>query len=86
MKYSYKGGKFNKGDKLKIKITKRANIHLMNQSNFDKFRDGKRYGYYGGVAVYSPYTMTIPNDGYWYVVVKPVAKMAGTLDFSMSVE
>ncbi|MEV0800079.1 DUF1883 domain-containing protein [Kribbella sp. NPDC050281] len=46
-----------------------ANVRLMNQSNFNAYKNGRRHRYVGGLVKRSPYRMSIPNSGHWYVTV-----------------
>ncbi|WP_321281390.1 DUF1883 domain-containing protein [Marinifilum fragile] len=46
-----------------------ANIKLMNSSNFQSYRAGRRHTYYGGYVRKSPYRVKVPNSGTWYLTV-----------------
>ena len=46
-----------------------ANVRLMDSSNFQYFRSGRRHRYVGGHAKKSPVRLQIPNAGHWYVTV-----------------
>ena len=46
-----------------------ANVRLMDSSNFQSYRSGRRHKYSGGHAKRSPVRMQIPRSGHWYVVV-----------------
>lgn len=46
-----------------------ANVLLVDSSNLSNYRAGRRTSYVGGLVTKSPYRMSIPRGGHWYVVV-----------------
>lgn len=46
-----------------------ANVRLMDSSNFQYFRSGRRHQYIGGHVKRSPMRLQIPTPGHWYVTV-----------------
>ncbi len=46
-----------------------ANIRLLDESNFGRFRRGQQHSYRGGLATKSPVRLGIPSGGKWYLVV-----------------
>jgi hypothetical protein len=46
-----------------------ANMRLMDLSNFSAYKNGRKNRFYGGLVQRSPYRVTIPRDGHWYVTV-----------------
>ncbi len=46
-----------------------ANVRLMDSSNFQSYRSGRRHRYFGGHSKKSPVRLQIPNAGHWYVTV-----------------
>lgn len=54
---------------VEITLSSGANVRLMDSSNFSNYRNGRQNRYYGGLAKQSPIRLTIPNSGYWHVVV-----------------
>jgi len=46
-----------------------ANVRLMDSSNFQSYRSGRRHTYYGGLARQSPVRLQIPNSGHWHVTI-----------------
>jgi hypothetical protein len=46
-----------------------ANVRLMDSSNFQNYRSGKRHTYYGGHAKRSPVRLQVPRGGHWYITV-----------------
>ena len=46
-----------------------ANVRLMDSSNFQYFRSGRRHQFIGGHAKRSPLRLQIPRSGHWFVTV-----------------
>jgi len=46
-----------------------ANVRLMNSSNFQNYKNGRRHTYYGGLVTKSPYRIKVPSSGRWYVTI-----------------
>jgi len=46
-----------------------ANVRLLDNSNFQNYRAGRRHTYYGGLITRSPARLIVPHSGYWYVTV-----------------
>lgn len=58
------------GEIVEIKLSgSAANVRLMDSSNFQLYRSGRRHRYLGGHAKKSPVRLQIPNSGHWYVTV-----------------
>jgi hypothetical protein len=57
---------------LRVEITlsgNAANVRLMDSSNFQSYRNGRRHTYVGGLATKSPVRLQIPRSGHWHVAV-----------------
>jgi hypothetical protein len=54
-----------------------VNVRLMDSSNLSAYRAGRRHTYYGGLVQRSPFRITIPRDGHWYVTVDLQGMRAG---------
>ena len=46
-----------------------ANVFLVDSSNFQSYKAGRRYKYFGGQAKRSPVRLQIPRSGHWYLVI-----------------
>ncbi|EKQ57295.1 MULTISPECIES: DUF1883 domain-containing protein [unclassified Clostridium] len=84
MKYSYEEGNFKKGDILSIAIDRKVNIYLMDNINFQRYKNNMNCEYYGGVATCSTYNITVPRTGHWYIVMD-LGGNAGILNYSIKV-
>lgn len=64
-----------------------ANVRLMDASNFNAYKNGRRHTYRGGLVKQSPYRLVIPNDGHWYITVDLMGMRPGArVDSSAYVE
>lgn len=62
-------GQRKRGEIVEITLTSGANVRLMDSSNFNNYRHGKRHSYIGGLAKRSPVRLQIPSSGRWHVAV-----------------
>jgi len=46
-----------------------ANVRLLDSSDFQHYRSGRRHSYYGGLIRRSPAHLAIPHSGHWHVTV-----------------
>lgn len=61
-----------------------ANVRLMDSTNFQNYRTGRKHRYYGGYATKSPVKLQIPRSGRWYVVID-LGGYKGTVKSSVQV-
>ncbi|GAB2590568.1 DUF1883 domain-containing protein [Spirosoma areae] len=61
-----------------------ANVQLLDDLNFRHYRAGQRYSYRGGHVTRSPFRLSIPSTGHWYVVVD-LGGRAGSVGSSVRV-
>lgn len=54
---------------VKVTLDSWANVLLLDDNNFNKYRRGERYQYYGGHVANSPYSIRPPHHGHWNVVI-----------------
>lgn len=46
-----------------------ANVLLLDDENFQNYREGKPYKYFGGYARTSPFRLPAPQAGRWHLVI-----------------
>jgi len=54
---------------VEVTLTNGANVRLMDSSNFNNYKNGRRHRFQGGLAKKSPIRLQVPNSGRWYVAV-----------------
>lgn len=62
-----------------------ANVRLMDTSDYQSYRAGRRHRYYGGLAKRSPIRLGIPHSGNWHVTID-LQGLQGTVSSSVNVE
>ena len=68
---NYLHNEFDAGpdDLIEVTLDAGANVQLMDPANFDNYRNGKRFHYYGGYVTTSPFSLRAPRQGRWHLVV-----------------
>lgn len=71
MKFNkYNLGNLSKGEIVEVTLKgNAANVRLMNSSNLQSYRNGRRHTYFGGLVTKSPFRISVPSSGVWYVTV-----------------
>lgn len=60
----------NRGDRIQVTLQgNAANVRLMDSSNYNNYKNGRKHSFYGGLVKRSPIVLTIPNTGHWYVTI-----------------
>lgn len=71
MKFThYDLGRKERGQIIEITLQgSAANVRLMDSSNLQNYKNGRRHTYYGGLAKSSPVRLQVPSSGHWHVTV-----------------
>ena len=71
MKFThYKLGYQSRGTTVEVTLSgNAANVRLLDNSNFQNYKAGRKHQCYGGLAKRSPVRLVIPRSGYWHVTV-----------------
>jgi hypothetical protein len=70
MQYLYKDlGLLHSGAAVTIQLKAQANVRLMTNHDYTKFKTGAAYKYYGGLATKSPTVLRVPTQDRWVVVI-----------------
>jgi len=56
-------------DIVEVTLDKQANVRLLDDSNFSKYKSGSQHTYYGGLSKTSPVRISAPHSGHWHLVV-----------------
>jgi Domain of unknown function (DUF1883) len=73
------------GDTVVVTLSHAANVRLLDSTNFQQFRRGKRHQYLGGHARVSPVRLMVPRHGHWHVVVD-LGGIPGSVRASVAIE
>jgi len=71
-------------DVVEVTLDHAANVQLLDPSNFQAYRSGQQYRYYGGYATTSPFRIAAPQPGHWHLVID-LGGNAGTVRASVRV-
>src|SRR5947209_5429667 len=70
MEYLHREFDLGEGDILEVTLAgNAANVLLLDEDNFQKYREGRPYSYSGGYARTSPFRVQAPRAGHWHLVV-----------------
>lgn len=69
MKFLHSEFHIGPDDTVRVTLDKQANVRILDDYNFSKYRNGQRHTYYGGLAKRSPVLLSPPHQGHWHVVV-----------------
>lgn len=58
-----------RGDYVQVRLQSRANVVLMDDLNYHRYRMGREFRYLGGFAHASPVLLPVPGFGVWHVIV-----------------
>ena len=67
---------------VEVTLDKQANVRLLDDTNYNKYRRGEKHRYYGGLAEKSPVHLKPPHSGRWHLVVD-LGGYAGTVRASV---
>ena len=73
------------GSTVVVTLKNQANVQLMLRSEYNSYKAGRRYRYYGGRVTRSPFRITVPSYGHWVVAVD-LGGYAGRVSASVTVQ
>jgi len=74
----------NSDQSYRVNCDKKCYIRVMNDHNFNRYRSGQGYSYYGGFYGRMPAIIRPPHAGYWNVVID-LGGASGTISYSLEV-
>jgi hypothetical protein len=75
----------NMGNRVEVVLRgNAANVMLLDDSNFNNYKAGSQFTYYGGHYTKSPIFISVPSSGHWNLVVD-LGGAAGHVDASVRV-
>ncbi len=72
------------GEIVEVTLDKAANVCLLDSNNFYKYKSGYDFNYRGGYIKVSPYRITIPHAGKWFVTID-LGGYNGNIRYSINV-
>lgn len=65
----YDLGHLSANEIVEVTLQNAANVSLMDSSNFQSYRNGRRHTYYGGHITQSPHRISVPYSGHWILAI-----------------
>jgi len=85
MKFLHYQFNANLGNRVEVVLSGNAsNVMLLDDFNFNNYKTGKQFKYYGGYYTRSPIFIPVPSGGHWNLVID-LGGTAGHVDASVRV-
>lgn len=55
---------------VEVQLKHAADVFLVDYSNFQKYKSGKQFKYFGGHYTETPVHITVSGSGRWYLIVQ----------------
>jgi hypothetical protein len=78
-------GNLKKGSTVIVTLRNQANVQLMTRSEYNNYKNGRRYRYRGGRVTKSPFPITVPSNGHWVVAID-LGGLRGRIQASVAVQ
>lgn len=64
-------GRLDRGSTVVVRLDKQANVLLMDAVNYRLYASsrGGRITYHGGLAKTSPFRLSVPSPGHWFLAI-----------------
>ena len=82
----YHWTRLEKGSTVVVTLNTVANVRLMDSTNFNAYKNGRSHRYSGGLVRRTPFRITVPRTGSWYLTIALVALKATSVRHSATVE
>lgn len=69
MNFLHKEFDLSADDVVEVTLDNAANVQLLDPSNYQNYRAGRQFHYYGGYVTTRPFRITPPQAGHWHLVV-----------------
>ncbi len=56
-------------DSVQVTLDNQANVQLLDSSNFQNYKNRRKYKYFGGLAKRSPFRVSPPHSGKWHLII-----------------
>ena len=63
---------------IEVSLDHAANVQLMDAPNYENYRNGREFRYYGGHVKSTPFKIRPPHRGHWHLVID-LGGSAGTV-------
>jgi hypothetical protein len=67
--FAFESKQLSQGDLIVVECDRQCNVRLLDDLNFNKFRNGQQHRYYGGFYRMFPVRLVVPKTGHWNIVI-----------------
>lgn len=82
----YHWTRLEKGSTVVVTLNTAANVRLMDSTNFNAYRSSRKHRFTGGLVRESPFRITVPRTGSWYLTIDLMGLKANRVRHSATVE
>jgi len=82
----YHWNRLERGSTIVVTLSTAANVRLMDSTNFNAYKNGRNHRYTGGLVTKTPFRITVPRTGSWYLTIDLMGLKATSVRHSATVE
>lgn len=82
----YHWSQLQKGSTVVVTLSTAANVRLMDSTNFNSYKNGRKHRYTGGLVRKTPFRIAVPRTGNWYLTIDLMGLKAISVRHSATVE
>jgi hypothetical protein len=56
-------------DVIEVTLDHAANVQLLDPTNFQNYKNGRQFRYFGGYVTTTPYQVRPPHRGHWHLAI-----------------
>jgi hypothetical protein len=57
------------GEMVEVTLDHAANVQLLDPANYDNYRNGRAFRYFGGHVTGPSFRLAFPHSGHWHLVI-----------------
>lgn len=84
MKFLHYDLQLSSDDIVEVTLDKQANVRLLDDANYSRYKKLEKHSYYGGLVKTSPMRLRSPHAGHWHLVVD-LGGYSGTVKASVKI-
>jgi hypothetical protein len=82
----YHWNRLEKGSTVVVTLSTAANVRFMDSTNFNAYKNGRKHRFTGGLVRKTPFRITVPRTGSWYLTIDLMGFKATNVRHSAMVE
>lgn len=82
----YHWNRLEKGSTVVVSLSTAANVRLMDSTNFNSYKHGRRHRFKGGLVKQTPFRISVPSSGTWYLTIDLAGLKATSVRHAATVE